>query len=326
MKGLELAKLYYEQYGKDMIRFHFPEYERRIAVGLVGQGSECFGFDDEISQDHDFGPAFCMWLTDEDDSAIGADLQKSYQSLPADLLGIPARREGPMSGGRIGVIRIKDFYRQQIGRPDAEIPLKEWVYLPESRLATVTNGEVFYDPLGEFTSIRQRLLKFYPEDVRLKKIAARLATMAQSGQYNYARSLCRGEFVSASQSMAEFVRSAISIVFLLNRRYTPFYKWSHRAMSSLHVLPQVRTLLDELVREPIRPERWVSQDRRRRFLTINREDRQIAIVEEICGLVKDQLKLEGLTSGSDDFLESHAHQVMSKIQDSTIRAMHVLEG
>lgn len=326
MKGLELAKLYYEQHGKEMIRFHFPEYENRIAVGLVGQGSECFGFDDELSQDHDFGPAFCMWLTDEDAQAFGADLQRCYQTLPSAFAGVPARKETVMSSGRIGVIRIADFYRQQIGRPDAELSPRDWVYLPESRLATVTNGAVFHDPLGEFSGIRQRLLAYYPEDVRRKKIASRLVTMAQSGQYNYARSLCRGEFVSASQSMAEFIRSTISLVFLFNRKYTPFYKWSHRAMSALHVLPQIKILLDELVREPIRPEHWVSQDRRQRFLTVNREDRQIAIVEEICGLVKDQLKLEGLSSGSDDFLEPHAHQVMSRIQDKTIGAMHVLEG
>lgn len=326
MKGLELAKLYYQQQGKEMIRSQFPEYEDRIAVGLVGQGSECFGFDDEISQDHDFGPAFCLWLTDADHAVIGVPLQKSYLELPSELAGIPARREGAMSGGRIGVMRTSDFYRQQTGWPDAEIPLRNWVYLPESRLATVTNGEVFHDPLGEFTHIRQHLLGFYPQDARLKKIASRLATMAQSGQYNYARSLCRGEFVAAHQSMAEFIRSAISVVFLLNNEYTPFYKWSHRAMSSLHLLPQVKTLLDELVREPIRPEHWVSQDRRQRFLTVNKEDRQIAIVEEICSLVKDQLKLAGLTSRNDVFLEPHAHEVMSRIQDSTIRAMHVLEG
>lgn len=54
IKGLELSKQYYETYGKPMIAGQFPEYESRIAVGLVGQGSECFGYDDESSRDHDF--------------------------------------------------------------------------------------------------------------------------------------------------------------------------------------------------------------------------------------------------------------------------------
>ena len=62
MTGLELAKAYYETYGKRMLAEEFPRYVDRIAVGLAGEGSECFGFDDAISRDHDFGPSFCMWL------------------------------------------------------------------------------------------------------------------------------------------------------------------------------------------------------------------------------------------------------------------------
>ena len=56
MNGMELAERYYETYGRPMLHEKYPEYETRIAVGLVGEGSECFGFDDRISRDHDFGP------------------------------------------------------------------------------------------------------------------------------------------------------------------------------------------------------------------------------------------------------------------------------
>ena len=41
MKGLELSELYYETYGKSMIAENFNILENRIAVGLVGEGSEC---------------------------------------------------------------------------------------------------------------------------------------------------------------------------------------------------------------------------------------------------------------------------------------------
>lgn len=54
--------------------------------------------------------------------------------------------------------------------------------VPENALSTVTNGEVFFDHYGKFTKIREELQKGYPEDIRLKKIAARLMKMAQSGQ------------------------------------------------------------------------------------------------------------------------------------------------
>ena len=43
MKGLELAERFYEACGKEMLAEQFPEALPHIAVGLVGQGSECMG-------------------------------------------------------------------------------------------------------------------------------------------------------------------------------------------------------------------------------------------------------------------------------------------
>ena len=79
MQGMELSKAYYETFGRKMIQEKFPEYEDRIAVGLVGEGSECFGYDDEISKDHDYGPEFCMWMKRSDYEQIGEALQAEYE-------------------------------------------------------------------------------------------------------------------------------------------------------------------------------------------------------------------------------------------------------
>ena len=66
MKGLELSQRYYEAYGREMIERIDPALLARVSVGLCGEGSQCFGFDDQISQDHDFAPGFCVWLSEED--------------------------------------------------------------------------------------------------------------------------------------------------------------------------------------------------------------------------------------------------------------------
>ena len=61
--NLERSREFYETVGKEMIHTHFPEWENRIAVGLVGEGSDCYGFDDEISMDHDYAVVFvCGFL------------------------------------------------------------------------------------------------------------------------------------------------------------------------------------------------------------------------------------------------------------------------
>nr|WP_306556839.1 DUF4037 domain-containing protein [Bifidobacterium longum] len=82
VSGLKLARAFWTQMGKPMIATKYPQYAGRIAAGLVGHGSECYGFDDAYSQDHDFGPRFCLWLTDEDYAAIGEQLEADYEALP----------------------------------------------------------------------------------------------------------------------------------------------------------------------------------------------------------------------------------------------------
>ena len=91
MRGIDEAKAFYEESGREMLHKKFPEYEGRIAVGLVGHGSQCFGFDDDVSRDHDFVPGFCMWLTDIDDIKIGAELAEAYRELPVKASGKSCR-------------------------------------------------------------------------------------------------------------------------------------------------------------------------------------------------------------------------------------------
>lgn len=66
MQGLPLARDFFFTHGLPMIRESFKDIADRIAVGLVGPGSECYGFDDQLSRDHDWGPGFCLWLRQKD--------------------------------------------------------------------------------------------------------------------------------------------------------------------------------------------------------------------------------------------------------------------
>jgi hypothetical protein len=223
MKGLVLSERYFYELGLPMLAEKYPGYRDRIAAGLVGEGSECFGFDDEISRDHDWGPSFCLWLTREDHEAIGTDLQNDVDKLPRDFNGIEARKSSFWGSGRTGVFEIGEFYRRFLGSDQVPASLKEWRAIPEGNLAVATNGKVFIDPAGKFTEFRERLKEFYPEDIRLNKIASRCMTMAQSGQYNFLRCARRKEYLAAEYAKSQFAADAISMVFLLNRRYRPFY-------------------------------------------------------------------------------------------------------
>ena len=312
MKGMELARGYYETYGRPMIHEKFRDYEGRIAAGLVGEGSECFGFDDEYSRDHDFGPAFCLWLQTDDFEAIGASLQAEYDKLPDWYGGMRVRRDHRLSGHRTGVWEVGEFYRHFLSVPGVPDNRMLWLRLPESYLAVAVNGEVFEDGLraeeGSFSRIREKLQEGYPEDVRIKKMVARAAVMSQAGQYNYPRCQKRGETAAALLALAEFIRNGISMVYLLNRKYTPFYKWMRRGMERLELLQETAALFDRLAME-----------------TGEWRQKQEAI-EEICRLTAQELKRQGLIDGSDPFLQNHLDDMMSKIEDGKIRQMHWLEG
>ena len=301
MKGLELCRRYWEEVGRPALAAALPEVLDRAAAGLAGEGSECFGFDDEISRDHDWGPGFCLWMTKEDILRWGGRAAEVYASLPREFLGFQRLNEGPLSGGRVGVLEINYFYRRYLGPAVPPQTLGDWRRLPEEGLATATNGQVFQDPLGAFTDLRQALLAYFPEDVRRKKIATRCALAAQSGQYNYPRCLRRGDAVPASLALAQFIGHAQALVVLLNRRYRPYYKWAQRAMAQLPILGrETAPLLEALAGGGGGQE----------------------AVEAVCALVIRELERQGLSSCPSDFLLPHAEEVLSRIQDPELRASH----
>ena len=189
MRGLEEARAFYEAYGREMLHREFADFEGRIAVGLAGHGSECFGFDDALSRDHDWERGFCLWLSDEDDVAIGVALSRAYRALPIERAG-PRSDLGEQNRG---VRRYSDFFRRYTGSPGAPEDWRQWMAIPSYALAEATNGEIWRDDAGVFTGIRNTLLRGMPEDVRLKKLAARAVEMAQAGQYNYTRCIKHGQ-------------------------------------------------------------------------------------------------------------------------------------
>ena len=262
--GMQLAQSYWQTYGKPLLdQPKFAKYKNRIAAGLVGHGSECYGFDDEISRDHDFGPGFCLWLTDEDYAEIGADLQTAYDALPRKYAGFGSRNETPRAKScegskRVGVFSISEFFENLTGFPTAPSQNEPhlWLSLSESTLAAATNGKIFADPLGEFSKARQSF-KLMPDDVRISLISRRLGMISQAGQYNFPRMIARKDASAAWLSINEFVRATASLVFLLNNPvtagYLPYYKWQFAALRKLSNrmasrLPEVCSKLESVMR------------------------------------------------------------------------------
>lgn len=282
ISGLELSKCYYETYGKAMLKEQFPEYADRVAAGLVGHGSECLGFDDMWSKDHDFGSGFCLWLTEEDYEKVGQKMQEAYEALPKAFMGYPARNTSKRGGGRVGVLSIPGFYEEFTGNG-------AWSEMEDEKLAMAVNGAVFDDPLGEFSAIREQLQNGMPFAVWKRRLANAVALTAQAGQYNYGRCKKRNDIVAANLALDEFVREGMRTAYLLNRRYMPYYKWAWRGLENLERLSELKPLFEQV---------------------LSSEGERESVVEEICARLLEELKRQNLTYGEETFLELHVERIL----------------
>lgn len=311
MQGLEISREFYLKYGKEMIDCEFAELVPRITVGLVGEGSECLGFDDELSRDHDFDPGFCIFITAEDERKYGFALERAYAKLPREFMGLKRSIVSPVGGSRRGVITVEDFYTRFLGAPNAPDTTERWLYTPTFSLLAASNGEIFADVQTEFTSIRNILCQGYPEDVRLKKLAAHTLLAAQAGQYNYPRALARHENGAAQLAVFEYVKHVISCIYLLNNSYEPFYKWAFRGLEKLPRLSDVGELLISLI----------ELDNSAKVA-----ETKLEVIEDIAVLLIDEFKAQGISEAICTDLEKHAYSISDGIKDTTLRNMHIMEG
>ncbi len=313
MKGLELARAYWDAFGREMLESGFPELKELAAVGLCGGGSEVAGWDDEVSRDHDFEPGFCVFLPDEDrvDRGTAFRLERAYAKLPKEFLGFRRAPLSPVGGNRHGVIRLRGFLLEKTGTPDGVLSPGEWLTVPEQNLLEVTRGEIWLDRSGMMTRVRNRLARF-PEDIRLRKLSGELLLMNQSGQYNFRRCLDHGETGAAVLAVHEFVQSAVHALHLLDGAYMPYYKWAFRSLRELGEKRSAQAgRLESLL-----------------FGTADAdamEDREL-VMADVCQDVAEELQDAGLTDASCCDMEQHAYSVADRIRDPEIRNLHILSG
>ncbi len=310
----EKNRRFYEMYVAELIHERFSEYEDRIAVGIAGEGSDCLGYDDAISRDHDFGTGVCLWLTDEDMAGFGRSLSEAYNELvdSAERSYLTKRlRE------RRGVMTIHDFY-SNILRIDCDtegcrMTEDEWYRLDHSCLKTATNGEIFRDDFGAFTAFRKYLLNYYPDRVWRLRIAEQLHEYASSFQVNYARCMTRGDTVAAELCRAKGIQAAMELFFLLRREYPPYYKWTYRALSDLDEEGVFSGKIRETAEEHIRPEAW--EGTRYHPNRLNYKDRIVSLSEEIASEIEQMLVEKGLIRRRGRYLELHVDEVLSDLSD-----------
>ena len=329
--NLKLSRKFYEEHGKNMIHKLFPEYESRIAVGMAGEGSDCYGFDDVISTDHDYAIGFCMWLTKEDMDAIGSELQEAYEKL------ILEHSESDSKNTRLeirrGVFEIEEFYShknkkiceqekegicnqeyRRISNKETDISYSSEKYenylqdTQEYRLSEMVNGEVFRDDLGLFTEKRNELLKYYPEDLWRRKLANYLHEFSQYGQSNYARMMARQDYLTANLCISKAIESAMDIAYVLIKEYAPYYKWKRKGLEKSGKMRDILWICEELSKLPCQEKAW--ENKTYSATSLNADDKCIVLMETLAHIILDKLRELKLVKGKDAFLEKYIGQIL----------------
>ena len=312
MTGLEIAEAYYRAFGEKMISEEFPELKSVIAVGLIGSGSECYGYDDELSRDHDFEPGFTIFLPPEEvvDRRTAFRLERSYHKLPDEFMGLKRNKDVSFDAGRKGIVRAADFFLSKVGNAEGDLSIGEWIKLPEHYLLEATNGKIFSDELGLVTDVRKKLA-FFPEDVRLKKLAGCLTAAEQAANYNYERLLLRCDLAGAQLAIVEYVKHAMHAAFLLEKRYMPYYKWTFRAFIDLPTFASLKGDFERLLMSGNGVGEAILKRRS---------------IHRVNAALGEEIRRQSLSDYEGLHLDSVAHCVNAKIKDPSLRNAHLMAG
>lgn len=296
MNGLSLSRNYYETYGRPMLEDCFPEFLDKIAVGLVGKGSDCFGYDDELSRDHDWGPDICIWVTDETYAQIGEALKQAYTLLPDTFMGY-RRTESGKERGRRGVMTISSFYHGLLQASAWEDI--DWRQVSDASLAAAVNGEVFADPEGVFTKFRKKLQEGYPLPIRFLKIAESAARFSQAGQYNYPRLCKRGDLITAQMMLSDCIKEAMKLQHYIEGTYPPHDKWLYHSLQRTQKGRSLGSILTEMSQASVKTDSVGS-------------DRVIDLIEDAAVFFVKELYEENWISDSDPYLDVHTDELLRK--------------
>jgi hypothetical protein len=246
---IDVSHDFFEEIVKPILLEHFPEETSVTAFGVFGYGSEALRLDDELSRDHHWGLRIDALMPEEVfENRRQAIMEKLSANLPDSYRG-HSLREAHLAGAGLTPDNLSAFLRRTIGIDHAPTTYEEWLRIPEEDIIHVVNGEVWYDRLGEFTAVREALNQYYPEPVRLRRIAHWCRYFSGMGTYALKRAILRNNEFYATTRFSKAIRLGIQLAFLLDKRYFPYDKW---LMAYFEQLPRLATPLLPLVNEAVK--------------------------------------------------------------------------
>ena len=165
IKSLDLNRLFYAEVVRPLLDEHFSGLPH--AAALLGSGSEVLGFDTHMSADHDWGPGLTLFLGEEMNKKAITEIFAHH--LPASFYGystrfakadrdpghfVTAKADAQTLHHRIVVTTLGQFVRRQLNVDLSDsFSAAAWLTFPSQRLRGITDGEVYFDAVGDLTKL-----------------------------------------------------------------------------------------------------------------------------------------------------------------------------
>ncbi|MCB0154319.1 MAG: DUF4037 domain-containing protein [Anaerolineae bacterium] len=284
---IEISRQFFEEVVKPILTTHFPQETAQTAFGVFGYGSEALGLDDEYSRDHHWGLRIDALMPDEVfQTRREAMMQVLRANLPATFQG-HSLREGHVAGAGLAPDSLEAFLTRTIGISHPPQSYEDWLKLPEEDIIHIINGEVWHDPAGNFTAVRQAFQGYYPEPVRLRRIAHWCRYFSGMGTYALKRAILRDNDFYATTTFAKAVRWGVQLAFMLDKRYYPYDKW---LLAYFEKLPRLHAPLQPLVAEAVQLRTpW---------------ERKLALLDQMADILDQAMVADGLIQPHPPFNHS----------------------
>jgi hypothetical protein len=233
LRGLEIAADFFANWGRACLEREFPELSARVAAGRI-LGSDVLGADDDLSRDHNWGPQFTLFLSEEDFCRFAEPLsQRMNAAAPSAWHGHRVAGAGDKS---VLVESIPRWMARHLGfrtKPEQDA---DWgvvvrdrrvggaIEARESSLYFLRHGAIWMDGSGELSQWR-RHLGAYPDQVWLGRLAEECFRLWQYGEYNFVHRVAkRGDGLTGPLCLNRFAEGVMRLTLLLNRDFTPYWK------------------------------------------------------------------------------------------------------
>lgn len=284
-----------------------PDAFDRLAVAVVGTGSDVLGLDDEISRDHHWGPRANVLYLREDAGRLKRRLTALLsEKMPREFRGYDVHVNiGNLTG--VCASAVEDFFERFLRTDQLPTSDVDWLQFCEVDLFHVTAGHVVCDGPGEFTR-RRTALAYYPDNVWKKRIADWcMYVTGRDAPYNLHRVSKRGDELSCMMYFGLSVKRMMELCFALNRRYAPYTKWLNRMFRTL---PQFGEELAPWIDEAVAASSW-----KRRVNLLIEANYVIANALAQLGLTAAPVRREFDEGLSDLTLYDSAAQIYSQIPE-----------